>query len=100
MRLKAKDRNTWNHLAWTIVIENLMHEICIPYRISRAWEIRGRSRHQNQSKRIVWNMEERNVGNISGKSPNQGLISAIDLSEGREFPPTTIRLANLTYSLI
>ena len=34
-------------------------------------EARGRSRHKNNSKRVVTNMEERNVDTISRKFPNK-----------------------------
>ena len=51
-------------------------------------EERGRNRHNNNA-RVVRNLEERNVGTM-GKSPKQGLTSAIDLpmelSEGRKSP--------------
>ena len=61
-----------------------MHEECFPHRIPHAWnsegEPRGRSTHQNHSKRAEENMEERNVENITGKSPEQGLTSAKDLA--------------------
>ena len=52
-------------------------------------EIRGRSRHQNNSKIVVRNMEERNTSS-KRKSPKQGLTSAKDLTimlpEGRDTP--------------
>ena len=46
-----------------------MHEVCIPYRIPRAWEQQGRNRY--------WNIKKygRNVG-MNEKSPKQGLTSA------------------------
>ena len=34
-------------------------------------EIRGSSRQQNHSKRVVLNKDERNVGTIRGKIPNK-----------------------------
>ena len=40
---------------------------------------RGRSRHKNNSKRGVKNLEEKNVG-TKGKSPKQGLTKATDLT--------------------
>ena len=53
-------------------------------------EIRGRSRNQNNSKRVVWNMEARNVGTIRVKRPKQDLTRVKDLTieppEGRESP--------------
>ena len=52
-------------------------------------EVRGRSRHENNSERVVRNLKERNVG-MKRKTPIQGLTSAqdltIELSEGRESP--------------
>ena len=52
-------------------------------------EARGRSRHENNSKRRARNIEERNVGTTE-KSSKQGLSSAkdlhIELPEGRESP--------------
>ena len=42
-------------------------------------EIRGRSRNEDHSKRVVRNLEEKNVGTIRGESPKQGLTSAKDL---------------------
>ena len=33
-----KDRNTRDHLAWTIGVRGPVHEVCIPHRIPRAWE--------------------------------------------------------------
>ena len=45
---------------------------------------------KNNSKRVVWNIEGRNVGTIVGKSPKQGIINAkdlpIELPEGCESP--------------
>ena len=53
-------------------------------------EVRGRSRHKNNSKRVVINLEEINVGAIRRKNPKQGLTSGkdltIELSEERESP--------------
>ena len=50
-------------------------------------EARGRSRHKSKSKRVVRNLEERNVS-TKVKSLKQGLTSAKDLTtelpEGRE----------------
>ena len=52
-------------------------------------EARGRSRHQNNSRRVVRNLEKMNVG-TKEKSPKQGLTSAkdltIELPERRESP--------------
>ena len=42
-------------------------------------EISGRSRYQNHSKRVVKNMEGRNVGTIGGKRSKQDLTNADDL---------------------
>ena len=36
-----KDLNTRDHSALTIGNGDLMHEVCIPYRIPRAWETKG-----------------------------------------------------------
>ena len=56
-----------------------MSEVCIPYRIPRAWyskgETTGRRRHHNNSERGVINLEERNVS-TKGKGPKQGPTSA------------------------
>ena len=45
---------------------------------------------KNNSKRVVKNIKERNVGTIMGKSPKQGQTRAKDLSielpEGRQLP--------------
>ena len=41
---------------------------------------RGRSRHKHNSKRVVRNLEERNVG-TKGKSPKQDLSTAKDLTK-------------------
>ena len=84
-----KDLNTRDHLAWTAGNGDPMHEVCIPHTIPRAWEQQGRSRHKNNSKRGVTNMEKRNV-DTKAESPKQGLTSAkditIELPEGRESP--------------
>ena len=70
-----------------------MHDVCVFYTGYLAHgnskgEIRGRSRHRNNSKRVVRNLEERNVGTIRGKSSKQGITSSKDLSielpEGHE----------------
>ena len=57
-----------------------MHGVCIPHRIPRAWEQQGearrRSRHKNNSKRVVTNIDGRNEGSMMGKRPKQGLTSA------------------------
>ena len=50
---------------------------CVPHtgyfaRENRKSEAGGRSRHKNNSKRVVQNLEERNVGQKE-KSPNQSL---------------------------
>ena len=42
---------------------------------SRVNEARGRNGNKNNSKRVVRNLEERNVG-TNGKSPKQDLTSA------------------------
>ena len=42
--------------------------------------IRGRSRHKNNGKRVVRNVEGRNMSNIRGKSPKQSLASAEDIT--------------------
>ena len=73
-----------------------MHKLCILYSIPRALQhgnrkggAKGRSRHKNNRKRVVKNLREMDEG-TKGKSPNQGLNSAeditIDLIEGRESP--------------
>ena len=53
-------------------------------------EARGRSRHGNNSRRVVRDMEGRKVSAIKRKSPIQGLTSVkdlpIELPEGRESP--------------
>ena len=59
-----------------------MHEVCVSHTVYLAHgnskgEARGRNRHKNNA-RVVRNLEERNVG-TKGKSPKQGLISAMDL---------------------
>ena len=58
-------------------------------------ETRGRSRPKNNSKRVVRNREERNVG-TKRKSPKQGLTSAKDLTtelpDGRESAYHRLRL--------
>ena len=43
-------------------------------------EARGRSKHENNSYRVVRNMEGITVGTIKVKSPKQGLTSAKDLT--------------------
>ena len=40
----------------------------------------GRSRHKNNSKRGLRNIEDRNVETIRGECPKQGLTSAEDLT--------------------
>ena len=72
-----------------------MHEVCVSQvgylaHGNRKSEARVRNRHKNNnSKRVVINMEERTMGN-KGKSPKQGLTSAGDqtteLLEERESP--------------
>ena len=61
----AKDRNTWGTVG-TVGNGDPMHEVCIQQSIPRAWNNKsegiGRSRHKNNSKGVVWNMEGRNVG--------------------------------------
>ena len=42
-------------------------------------EERGKNRHKNNSKRVVRNLKERNVG-TKGKSPTQVLTSAENLT--------------------
>ena len=77
------DRNTRDHLAFTIGDGYPMHEACIPLYTgylaheNSKEEARGRSRHQGNSKRVVRNMDDRNVG-TKGESPKQGLTSAED----------------------
>ena len=61
-----------------------MHGVCISHRVPRAWEQEGgssreNSRHQNNSKRMARNMEERNIG-TKMKSPKQDLTSDEDLT--------------------
>ena len=46
-----------------------MHGVCIPHRISRVCE----QQTQKNGKRVVRNLEERSVGTIKGKSPEQDL---------------------------
>ena len=62
---------------------------------------KGRSRHQENSKRVVRDLEERNVG-TKRKNRKQGLTSAEDLtimlSEGRD-SPYTIDQTKLTNTL-
>ena len=58
-----------------------MHEVCHTVYLAHGnsnGEIRERSRHQTESKIVVRNLEERNVG-TKEKSPRQGPTSAIDL---------------------
>ena len=65
--------------------------VCIPHKIlahgSSKNETGERSRHKNNSKRAVRNLEKRNVG-TKRRRPRQGLKSAediiIELSEGRK----------------
>ena len=90
-----KDQNTIDHIAWTIGNGDPVHEVCIPYMRYSAHgnskgEARARNRHNlEKCKRVVRNLEERNVG-TKGKSFKQGLISAKDLTmelpEGSELP--------------
>ena len=58
----AKDRNTGDYLLQTAGNGDCMHEACIPHRYlaqgNSKGEIRGRSRHQNNRKMGVRNMEE------------------------------------------
>ena len=58
------DRNTRDNLAWTI--GNGADLRGIPHRIPRAWdskgEAKGKSRHKNNNKSVLKNLEERNVG--------------------------------------
>ena len=70
-----------------------MHEVCI-HTVYLAHEnsngeMRGR-RYNKNSKRVLWNLEQRNVRIIKGKNPKQGLVSAkdltIELPDGRDFP--------------
>ena len=74
------DRNTRDHLAYTIGNEDPMQEVCIPNRISRTWIQQGWIK-RNNSKAVVRHLEERNVG-TKGKSPKQDLASAKDLTIG------------------
>ena len=50
-----------------------------PTQYTSKGEARGKSRHKYNSKRVR-NMEGRNVGTISGKSPKQGLTSDKNLT--------------------
>ena len=75
--------DTRDHSAWTKESGDLMHEECIPQSIYLAHgkskgEARGRNSHRNNA-RVVRNLEERNVG-TKGKSPEQDLTSAKDLT--------------------
>ena len=58
-----------------------MHEVCIPHIMhgNSKGEASVRNRYKNNSKRVVRNLEERNVG-MKGKSPKQGLTSTKDLA--------------------
>ena len=62
------DRNTRDYRE-----RSPMHEVCIPHRIPCTWEQQGwRNRYKNNSKRVIKNVEEMNVG-TKGESPKQGL---------------------------
>ena len=75
-----------DYLAWAIWSGDPMHEVCISHRIPRAW-VKQEEEADTRIivKRVVWNIEGRNVCTMSGKSPKQGLTSAeyltIELSE-------------------
>ena len=66
-----------------------MHGVCIPHRNSKG-QTKIRIRYQSNSKRVVRNLEERNVGTEGGKSAKQDLTSdndlTIELPKGRESP--------------
>ena len=59
-----------------------MHEVCMyVYHAHRKYkrEVRGRSRYKKH-KRVIRNLDVRNVGTIRVKNPKQGLISSKDLT--------------------
>ena len=70
-----KDQNTRDHSAWTGCVSHTAEYLTHGNSKSEA---RGISRHMSNSKRVVRNMEERNVG-TKGKSPKRDLTSAKDL---------------------
>ena len=85
------DRNTKDDLAWTTGNGDPMYGMCIQ-RVAHGnskGEARGRIRHKSNSKKLVRDLEKRNMG-TKEKSPQKGLIRAkdliIELSEGRESP--------------
>ena len=47
-----KDRNTRDHLAWTIVTGDPMQEACISHSIPRAWEQQGYPPHENKDENV------------------------------------------------
>ena len=55
---KYKKLHIWNG--------DLIHEVCVLHRNNKD-EVRGRSRHQYNSNRVVRNMKGKIVGTIRGK---------------------------------
>ena len=47
--LVPKDRNTRDHLAWTIWNRDPVRRVYISLRVPRAWEQRGRNKRKNQT---------------------------------------------------
>ena len=83
MRRRWKDKDTRNNLLWTIVngdpkTKCVSHTGYLAHGNSKD-EVRGRNRHEYNSKSTVRNMEERKV-DTKGKSPKQGLAIVEDLT--------------------
>ena len=89
-KIEVKCTTVWSKVAVMQIIRNSFFLECKRiglYSNGETWET---IRLMNHSKRVLWNMEGRNMGIIKGKVPKQGLTSAkdlnIELREGCESP--------------